>query len=163
MSSQNTENSALTPEQSSTNFTTMRHIERVRNLLNHFVRVLLERGELHDQSKLSNPEVEAFAEYTPKLAACTYGSAEYEGFRKAMSPALAHHYANNRHHPEHFKRGIRDMNLVDIVEMLCDWIAAGERHNDGNPRKSIATNRERFGMSDDLAEIMENTLEILGK
>lgn len=147
-------------EDKATNFDTMRHIERVRNLLNAMVRHLLARGEAHDQSKLDSPEVEAFTEFTPKLAASTYGSAEYEEFRKAMGSALAHHYANNRHHPEHFKGGIDDMNLIDVLEMLCDWKAASERHNDGNIRKSIEKNADRFKMSPQLVRILENTAEL---
>lgn len=161
MPSQSSETAALTLEQSSTNFTTMRHIERVRNLLNHFTRILLERGECHDQSKLCSPEVEMFTEYTPKLAASTYGSSEYEGYRKAMGTALAHHYANNSHHPEHYKNGIDDMTLIDVLEMFCDWKAASERHNDGNIRTSIEKNADRFKMSPQLVKILENTVALL--
>lgn len=150
----------LTIEQRATNYDTFRHIERVRNLLGAMIRDLLERCEMHDQSKLATPEVEAFTEFTPKLAGSTYGSPEYEGFRKAMGPALAHHYANNRHHPEHFKSGVDDMNLVDILEMLCDWKAASERHHDGNIRKSIEKNANRFGLSPQLVRILENTAEL---
>lgn len=87
----------LTTEQQATNFETMRHIERVRNLINVFVMDLLDRGMEHDQSKLVSPEVEMFTEYTAKLATCTYGSPEYDGYKKAMVPALDHHYANNAH------------------------------------------------------------------
>jgi len=152
---------ALTIEQQATNYATMRHIERVRNLLNLFVQALLSRSELHDQSKLSSPEVEAFTEFTPKLATSTYGSAEYEGFRKALGPALAHHYARNRHHPEHHREGVSDMNLVDLVEMFCDWKAAGERHNDGNILKSIRHNADRFSLSPQLVRILENTAAML--
>jgi len=151
----------LTIEQKATNNDTFRHIERVRNLINTCVTDLLRRGERHDQTKLESPEVELFTEFTPKLAECTYGSAEYEGFRKAMGPALAHHYANNSHHPEHWKNGIDDMSLLDIVEMLCDWKAASERHNDGNIRKSITINADRFKMSPQLVKILENTADLL--
>lgn len=151
----------LTEAQKATNCDTFRHIERVRNLLNACAIELLKRGELHDQSKLESPEVEAFTEFTPKLAACTYGSEEYKSFLAAMKPALDHHYANNRHHPEHFKRGVNDMNLLDIVEMLCDWKAASERHNDGNIRRSIEVNALRFQMSEQLVRILENTSDLL--
>lgn len=150
----------LTESQKATNFETFRHIERVRNLLNLMVAELLRRGELHDQSKLASPEVEVFAEFTPKLAGSTYGSEEYEGFRQDMKPALDHHYANNRHHPEHFKGGVNDMTLIDVLEMLCDWKAASERHNDGNIRKSIEKNADRFGLSPQLVRILENTAEL---
>lgn len=150
----------LTLEEKATNFETFLHIERVRDLLNTFVKMLLDRGDVHDQSKLRHPEVEMFTEYTSKLATCTYGSEEYEGYRKAMGPALAHHYANNRHHPEHFKGGVEDMNLIDVLEMLVDWKAASERHNDGNIRKSIEKNADRFGLSPQLVRILENTAEL---
>lgn len=148
----------LSLEQQATNYVTMRHIERVRNILNEFVANLLQRGQKHDQSKLESPEVELFTEYTPKLAGCTYGSPQYEAFRKAMGPALAHHYAHNSHHPEHFKNGVNDMTLLDVVEMLADWSAAAKRHNDGDVYKSIEINRQRFGISAQLAAILVNTV-----
>ncbi len=150
----------LTEAEKATNFDTFRHIERVRNLLNRVVAELLDRGERHDQSKLQPPEVAAFAEYTPKLAGCTYGSAEYASYLAAMKPALDHHYANNRHHPEHFKAGVEDMNLIDVIEMLCDWKAASERHNDGNIRKSIEKNADRFRLSPQLVRLLENTANV---
>jgi hypothetical protein len=53
------------------------------------------------------------------------------------------------------------MNLVDIVEMFCDWLAATKRHNGGDIMKFIVINQERFGFSDDLKAIFENTCKIL--
>ncbi len=151
----------LTVEEQATNYATMRHIERVRNLLNVMVCELLKRGELHDQSKLDTPEVQDFTRLTPILAGTTYGSPEYNEAKSSMADALQHHYANNRHHPEHWKRGIRDMNLLDLIEMFCDWKAASERHNDGNIRKSIEINGPRFQMPLELIEIFENTVDVL--
>lgn len=151
----------LTLEQKATNNDTFRHIERVRNLLGVCVVELLRRAELHDQTKLEPPEVELFTEFTPKLSTCSYGSDEYKGYLAEMKPALDHHYAHNRHHPEHHKNGVDDMNLLDIVEMLCDWKAASERHNDGNIRKSIEINANRFGMSPQLVRILENTADLM--
>ncbi len=153
--------SGLTLEEKACNYETMRHIECVRNLVQHFVVELLKRAELHDQSKLDRPEVEAFTRLTPKLATCTYGSEEYEGYRKELGAALEHHYAKNSHHPEHFKNGIDDMNLVDILELFCDWKAASARHNDGNILKSIEKNAGRFHMSPQLVRIFENTARLL--
>ena len=151
----------LSEAEKATNYDTFRHIERVRNLLNVCVQDLIRRGELHDQTKLESPEVEACTEYTPKLATCTYGSDEYKGYLAAIKPALDHHYAHNRHHPEHHKEGVNDMNLLDIVEMLCDWKAASERHNDGNIRRSIEISANRFGLSPQLVKILENTADVM--
>lgn len=147
----------LTQEHKATNFETMRHIERVRNILNRVVADILRRAEEHDQSKLESPEVELFTEFTPKLANLTYGSPEFNECKSKMGPALAHHYANNAHHPEHHKHGINDMTLLDILEMLVDWKASSERHHDGNILKSIEINSDRFGISPQLTKIMENT------
>lgn len=72
-----------------------------------------------------------------------------------------HHYASNRHHPEHFSKGVDDMTLVDIVEMLCDWKAASLRQNDGNLLKSIEINAKRFGYDDQLKRIFINTAKLL--
>ena len=153
----------LTQKQKATNFDTLSHICRVRDILNICITELLKRGENHDQTKLDNPELDLFVEYTPKLAACTYGSEEYKQNLDAIKVALVHHYAHNRHHPEHFKDGINDMTLIDLIEMFCDWKAASERHNDGNIRKSIEVNGNRFEMSPQLIKIFENTIEIIGE
>lgn len=91
----------LTVEQQATNAETLVHIRRVQQLLNGCIGNLLQRGERHDASKLASPEVEVFAEFTPKLKNSTYGSDEYKSFLLQMKPALDHHYANNEHHPEY--------------------------------------------------------------
>lgn len=56
------------------------------------------------------------------------------------------------------KDGIRGMSLLDVLEMLCDWKAATLRHNDGDIRRSIEINQGRFGYSDELKQILLNTL-----
>lgn len=140
---------------------TIKHIENVRKYIRIFTDALTTRAVRHDSTKLESPEVEVFAEFTPKLAHSTYGSEEYNGFLKQMNTALQHHYASNRHHPEHFTKGIDDMTLVDIVEMLCDWKAASLRQNDGNLLKSIELNANRFGYDDQLKKIFINTAKLL--
>jgi hypothetical protein len=147
----------LSTEEKACNYETMLHIQRVRNLLNLVVTNLIKRGELHDQSKLNHPEVEYFTQFTSKLSSTTYGSEEYKRIKDELAPALEHHYANNRHHPEHHKDGINDMTLMDLIEMFVDWKAASERHNDGNIKKSIEVNANRFGLSSQLTRIFENT------
>lgn len=138
---------------------TYRHIQEVQRLMTWAVGNLLRRMQEHDQSKLVSLEVEAFDEFTEKLRSSTYGSPEYEEFRRAMKPSLDHHYAHNRHHPEYHRQGIKGMTLLDLVEMLCDWMAAVKRHSDGDISKSIEINQKRFGYSDELKQILVNTVE----
>ena len=118
---------------------------------------LTTRGVEHDKEKLESPEVELFTKYTPKLATTTYGSELYHKYLGELQPALEHHYATYRHHPEHFEHGINDMNLLDLVEMFCDWKAATLRQKDGNILKSISINAERFGIDEQLTQILMNT------
>jgi hypothetical protein len=57
--------------------------------------------------------------------------------------------------------GLNGMSLLDVVEMFCDWKAASERTKQGSIAASIAHNKERFGISDQLASILENTVREL--
>lgn len=141
---------------------TLKHSRRVDVLLMELMWEIGLRVTQHDASKLEDPEKETFDTYSPLLRDCTYGSDEYKGYLAAMQPALVHHYANNRHHPEHFPNGINGMTLVDLVEMLADWKAATERHADGNLERSLQINKDRFGMSDQLVDILHNTAREAG-
>lgn len=139
---------------------TQKHIERVRFYIRKFTDALTTRGVKHDACKLESPEIEVFAEHTECLATCGYNTPEYKEHLAAMKPALDHHYAQSRHHPEHFNDGILGMNLIDLCEMFCDWKAASERHNDGNLLKSIEINTTRFGYDDQLKRIFMNTAKL---
>jgi hypothetical protein len=141
---------------------TLKHSQRVGELMVQTISELAERSTKHDRSKTQDPELETFNEMTPKLKDATYGSEEYKGFLVKMKPALDHHYAENRHHPEHFENGINDMTLVDLVEMLADWKAATERHDDGSLKNSLVIQKDRFSISPQLLKVLENTAKHFG-
>ncbi len=141
---------------------TVKHILRINELLHKIVVDVLGRADKHDRSKLSPFEKDTFDEYTPKLKNSIYGSDEYKSFLVGMEKALEHHYNHNKsHHPNLLPNGILDMNLLDLIEMLIDWKAASERHDNGNILDSIAYNKKRFNMSDDLVKIFLNTVDYL--
>ena len=159
---------------SESKFKTMRHIETVRNYIGGVISALMIRAEMHDQTKLQQPEVEIFEEYTPKLRDTTYGSDEYRGYMKEMRVVIDHHNFHNRHHPEYFTLGpeynaapidsiMERMSLIDLIEMVCDWKSATMRHADGDIYRSLEINQERFGYSDELKSIMKNTAIALDK
>jgi hypothetical protein len=138
---------------------TRKHIERVKQFLGGMINMLDYARGRHDMSKLEEPEKSTFEVFTPKLKGVTYGSPQYNEFLAQMKPALDHHYAENAHHPEHYPNGVNDMDLIDLIEMICDWRAATERHADGDIMKSIEHNKGRFGISDQLAQILANTVK----
>lgn len=139
---------------------TLAHIATVNKYMSRIIMELAERGAVHDASKLEEPEKTVFDKVTPALKGLTYGSPEYNQSLSEMKPALVHHYNSNRHHPEHFKNGMQDMTILDLVEMFCDWCAATERHDDGNIGKSIHINGKRFGYGKTLQKIFCNTVQL---
>ena len=138
---------------------TLKHSQRVGELMGEVIIELVKRSQKHDRSKTESPEVEIFDEYTEKLKDLTYGSPEYTASLEAMGDAITHHYEHNRHHPEHYIEGIDGMTLVDLIEMLADWKAATERVKDGSLSESLKIQKARFGMTDQLYNILENTAE----
>lgn len=150
---------------------TQEHIYKVQDYLYAACWRLEERAKSHDRTKLHEPELEYWNEYTPKLAQCEYPSQEYTDNWNALKPALDHHFEHNDHHPEHYSDGISGMSLLSLLEMLCDWKAASERTKrraDGdlylekNFEESLAYNQKRFGYSDELAGILRNTAHEMG-
>ena len=134
------------------------HVGYVKHFIGEIVLKLVERSSGHDASKLQEPEKSMFDEFTPRLKETVFGSDEYKAALVDMGEALKHHYASNRHHPEHFKNGINGMTLVDLVEMVCDWNAAAFLKGQEVNLDYLAG---RFGISDQLKEIIANTLKIL--
>lgn len=138
------------------------HIATVQGLLHDVIVDLMLRQHEHDRSKLEEPELSVFDEYTPKLRDTTYNSEEYKDFLAGMSEGLRHHYESNDHHPEHHEGGIHDMDLIQLVEMLADWKAATLRHGDGNLDRSIRQNAERFCYGASMISLLQNTARRMG-
>jgi len=143
---------------------TLEHIQKVQQRIRAVQSRLGTRAALHDASKLEAPEKSAYDALMDFKASheMVYGSPEYADGLRILGPALDHHYAHNSHHPQHYANGIAGMSLLDLIEMLADWKAAGERYKDGNITQSLAHNRGRFGISDQLFSILENTVKELG-
>ena len=76
-----------------------------------------------------------------------------------MNKALQHHYENNTHHPEYYENGVSGMDIFDVIEMLCDWVAACKRHDDGDVMRSLEINKNRFNLDNQLHQIFKNTFE----
>ena len=119
---------------------TYEHITQVRMALKKEVINLLNRADQHDQTKLVSPQVEYFDKFVGTLKNIEFGSPEHEKAVEQLTPALEDHYAKERHHPQHYLNGIQDMSLLDLLEMLCDWMASTKRMRNGNIRKSIEFN-----------------------
>jgi hypothetical protein len=135
---------------------TIGHIDLVAESMHNIASRIRVRAAQHDRSKFSAIEAGIYEHVVPKLKTLEYGSDAYKETIKELGPALAHHYENNSHHPEHYPDGINDMDLLDLMEMLCDWKAAASRPG-GDISKSLVINKKRFGIDDQLYKIIDNT------
>jgi hypothetical protein len=133
------------------------HQDKVRKLLNYVIGEFWVRYQDHDKSKLEEPEFPIFDKYFDKLLETEYGSPAYTEQLKFIVKAATHHYGVSRHHPEHFTDGVNGMNLIDLIEMVADWIAATSYGPNGNIKKSIEFNTQRFELSDQLVCVFKNT------
>lgn len=160
-----------TPESNDPCAETRKHIQRVQDLMSLITARLVYRAKVHDASKLVEPEASAFNQATSSLKGLTYGSIEYQRvLQNVLAPAVQHHYENNTHHPEHWdikennqwaNVGVRRMSLLDQLEMLADWKAAGERHADGSLVRSLDINRKRFQIPpDQFYQLCKTALEL---
>lgn len=143
--------------------TTTLHIERVRTLLGKFAIAIIERGSAHDASKFSPEEkgpLDEMAALIEREGQAPFRSEEYKRRTALLGPMLAHHYANNSHHPEHYQNGVAGMDLADLVEMFFDWKAASERGEESAMNLTVAC--ERFKIDPMLVSIFRNTADRLG-
>jgi len=140
----------------------LEHVLNIQRFLGIIIAELEKRGEEHDVSKTLPPEFEYFLENIPALNCAAYGTEEYRQILKGMRPAIEHHNKSNRHHPEYFDNGVNGMNLVDLIEMVCDWKAASLRGSGGDINKSVMLCSERFGISPQLTQIILNTVKDFG-
>lgn len=113
----------------------------------------------HDRSKLMEPEKHEFDIWTPRLQEAKLGTTMYDYFLQQLNGALQHHYLVNEHHPEHYPNGIHGMNIIRISEMLSDWTATADRHEDGNIYDSIEILSNRFKYGKDMIKVLSNTCE----
>ena len=97
------------------------HIDRVRKHLNIFIKLLESRAINHDASKLGPTELPLW-EKMDQEPRYRYGTPEYKDKIRRYKAVSEYHYAHNRHHPEHYPNGIADMTLIDIMEMVADWL-----------------------------------------
>jgi hypothetical protein len=143
----------------------LQHKRLVASYVEQVIRDLIKRSIEHDDTKFGTEEFDAYEEALPKFEVAEYGSPEYIEVCRSIKPAIKHHVTSNRHHPEYFgEHGINGMTLIDLVEMVCDWIAASQRGGGpANIGKGLEINKERFHVDDQLYQIIKNTVGELTK
>lgn len=134
------------------------HKFMVAKFLAPIIRDLIKRSEEHDNSKFTEEEFPGLVAAMDDIRKYAYGTSEYNEMRKKHAKTYLAHYRKNRHHPEYHPNGIEGMDLVDLLEMLCDWKSASMRtENGGSIEGSIKIGAEKYNISPQLVKILENT------
>lgn len=136
------------------------HRWRVGRYMRIVANALFQNALIHDNSKFEPEEFGAYEAAFPKLQKYAYGSEEFKQALQTIQPAIEHHYQANDHHPEHFENGIADMDLIQLTEMVCDWLAASER-SQKDVHAGLEINRQRFNIDPQLFRIISNTIRRL--
>ncbi len=152
------------------------HVQKVQSYIDNVMHRIDTRADWHDSSKFEEPEASAFEAVSAKLSNVEYGSDEYKKSLEELREPLKHHYSHNSHHPQYYAIdsegevndyavesgfAISQMSLLDLLEMLTDWKASTERMSNGDIRKSLEVNTERFGIDEQLHNILLQTIEEL--
>jgi len=133
-----------------------KHRDRVHRILQGIADELASRGKIHDMSKIQSPlEKISFDHWLPEIRKYEFGSENYKNALAQMGTGLTMHYDANRHHPEHFPDGIDGMSLIDLIEMLADWMAVCAEKN---VPVDLISAKDRWKIGDQLMKILENTL-----
>jgi hypothetical protein len=166
---------------------TNRHINLVRKYCQKLTKQypeLVDRGEIHDQSKFKNPEINPYILTTWRYRCKDKGikfnvTPETE---KEMSKATLHHIITNPHHPEYGKS--QDINLlnnkdrdgiltkivdatnmkdIDIAEMVADWCAMSEEKGNTPQEWADKNVNKRWKFTPKQVELIYNLMNRIWK
>ena len=137
--------------------TIQEHSQNVGAVVLKVCEELMRRALTHDASKLSAQELEDNFKALPdkwRIQAQGHGyhSDEQEKHRKKFAAEIHRHRSTHPHHPEYFGNDVNKMNLIDLIEMLCDWYVSSVDIDE-----SIRENSSEYKIDPHISQILENT------
>jgi len=136
-------------------YTIVRHIKNVQDNcllmgekfiergLVDFGKELIARGFCHDNSKFYGIEWDNITKAGNEID-------NNANAKLKLKLSIFHHQSTNKHHPESWAGGIKEMTDIDLCEMICDWKSRSEEFGT-DLRKWIdesATKRYKFTNED---------------
>lgn len=151
----------MATEEIKTLLTILSHQVLVRTYLLRLAHQLEERALLHDLSKFSLDEFEGMVSLNSIARGQRLDSPGYKDTLR--SEAIKLHWSRNSHHPEYHKDGIKDMSLLDLIEMVIDWRAASETYKRTSFGESLQIQKERFKMTEEQYRLIQLIAEDIMK
>lgn len=148
------------------------HVKLVRAGINKIIaafpdlssQALRARADVHDISKISEEEYDPYLRITWHHNPDNDYQMDDEA-QAAADLAIAHHYAENSHHPE-YHTDTEEMSVEDIAEMVADWAALSAERGTSlkgwvksvvGPKYIFSPDKEKF-----IYEIIEKVFPELG-
>ena len=124
-----------------------RHIMTVQSRMRAIARRILNRADSHDLSKFAPDELGGMIEIDAIAEESGLNSPQY--MEAIKGPAIGLHRSRHSHHPEFHSDGIKDMSLLDLIEMVCDWKAANQVRGHPEGRQSVNMMIRRLELKDE--------------
>ena len=141
----------------------MRHRTRVGNKMSALGNDLAIRGRRHDNTYTDDMESELF------IKAKT--ASTYEERLRATEGLYNLHARNNDYYPEFHKGGLSDMNMAQIIELICERMALYEETILENGNTILSIEPDRYyefvllgfpeDMPDIIKDIVRNTIDYI--
>lgn len=141
----------------------VQHRYYVHFFVTKLIEELLLRANLHDISKLTSEEFDGFAKSIYYLKGPWGQEARPPEILKRLKQSLVTHYAYNDHHPEYFQNGMKDMDLIQMLELIVDWRAAMIGQGNHDIEETLRVGQERFKYPDYVKDILRNTFKTIQK
>lgn len=137
-----------------------KHRKRVKQWMILFATEILNRANIHDESKLQEPELSGWIEMDKKPR-YKYGTKKYFEKLKKFEWLFKLHWSKNRHHPEYWKihKNDKSRDAVDLLETLCDWLAYKDKLSYKEAVKIVKQQSKRYETSKELQMYVLNTLK----
>lgn len=126
--------------------------------------LLLDVAEQHDQSKFEEPERTGYIWIT-WMYYCKSQNISFQypiHVKESVFSAWNHHVINNRHHPEFHENPNLMLNL-DMVEMVCDWMAVSHENKTNCMNWALENLDKKWSFSKSTKEIIFSTIKELEK
>ena len=133
------------------------HQQKVGAVMLKVINELIDRALKHDDSKFTTQQIRDNLVTLPdkwklQQQGHDYHSPEQKEHRRRFAQEIHRHRSAHPHHPEHFPNGVNDMNLIDLIEMLCDWYASAPDID-----QSICENSCDYKIDPHITQILKNT------
>lgn len=145
------------------------HKRRVYKHINTISKELMHRAFEHDNDKIEDDLIfDIYNEHSQTQRSIPFGTKERIDFEHiTMGPAVDKHIHANRHHLYNSRNPLsfEHANLLDYIEILCDWKSAMERNelSEEDEIERIKFLLDKYNFPEDIKVAMLNTYHKLKK